>query len=297
MAKHRVIVYQYGKVGSTSLVNALNKLRNVEAFQSHFLGKKAFNDTIERILTAGVSDYFFEHSLGQLVDNIKVHRHYVNRYHGVNDDPLTVLTACREPWDWFRSSITQDIQGHLESLSTMLDKRGRPGLDNDTLISEGLALVFDWLLSTIDYYGSLDGLCQGSRWPDLRENTEYVDVDDFRSLMFFLNVFLRPHVWFQHHLAKTFAVELQEFELMDYDAYRLTREWGNIYLLKYESMASAIDPVLQEVGITQQLKLKRSNVSARKSFVETIRAAFASPRALELKSKCSSEDTRYLGYT
>ena len=124
MSTRRFIVYQYGKVGSTSLVAALNRLENVEAFQSHFLGQDAFFDTIKRLLTAGLDDYFFENSLGQLVANIKVYRHFINKYHGVSEERLTVLTACREPFDRFRSAVTQDIQGHLTSLRAMLDKRG-----------------------------------------------------------------------------------------------------------------------------------------------------------------------------
>jgi hypothetical protein len=42
---HRFIIYQYGKVGSTSLVEALNKLPDTEAYQSHFLGEAAFSAT------------------------------------------------------------------------------------------------------------------------------------------------------------------------------------------------------------------------------------------------------------
>ena len=76
---HRFIVYQYGKVGSTSVVNALNQLPESEAFQSHFLGESAFSETLKRLQDPAASDYVFEHSAGQLIENLRIYRHYLRR--------------------------------------------------------------------------------------------------------------------------------------------------------------------------------------------------------------------------
>jgi len=55
----RFFTYQYGKVGSTSLVEALNKLPDAEAYQSLFLGEAASSDTLTRLMNPEVPDYFF----------------------------------------------------------------------------------------------------------------------------------------------------------------------------------------------------------------------------------------------
>ena len=99
---HRFIVYQYGKVGSTSVVNALDQLPETEAFQSHFLGEAAFSEPFNRLQDPAVSDYVFEHSAGQLIENLRIYRHYLRR--GTSDNRLTIISLAREPFDWFRSS-------------------------------------------------------------------------------------------------------------------------------------------------------------------------------------------------
>ena len=59
--KELVIVYQFGKVASTSLVNALNKCPRIEAHQSHFLGESALQRIIPIAVGRGTSAYFHEH--------------------------------------------------------------------------------------------------------------------------------------------------------------------------------------------------------------------------------------------
>lgn len=59
----RFFTYQYGKVGSTSLVEALNKLPDAEAYQSLFLGEAASSDTLTRLMNPEVPDYFFHQGL------------------------------------------------------------------------------------------------------------------------------------------------------------------------------------------------------------------------------------------
>ena len=118
-----VIVYQYGKVASTSLVTTFNKMRGVSAHQCHFFGEDAFRATVTRLCNPDTNDYFFKHSLGQLAENLKAYRLY-HRKDPAEDDRCIVLTVAREPFDWFRSSLVQEIEGHIPALTLSLRDRG-----------------------------------------------------------------------------------------------------------------------------------------------------------------------------
>ena len=111
---HRFIIYQYGKVGSTSLSAALDQLPGAQASATHFLGEKAFREVFDRLLDPRTPQYFFEHESGQLFRNLRIHRQFLRR----DTDPgaLTVVSLAREPFDWFRSAFAQDIRQHLEML-------------------------------------------------------------------------------------------------------------------------------------------------------------------------------------
>ncbi|MFY0312851.1 hypothetical protein ACFMBG_23570 [Leisingera sp. D0M16] len=55
-------VYQFGKVASASLVATLNELDNVEAAQSHFLGKTALHKIFGSVYAARAVGVFLQPS-------------------------------------------------------------------------------------------------------------------------------------------------------------------------------------------------------------------------------------------
>ena len=67
------VVYQYGKVASTSIVKSLNKINDVKAVQTHFLGMCEFIEVLDLVLDPYESEYFTYHRQGQLV---RRHRYY-----------------------------------------------------------------------------------------------------------------------------------------------------------------------------------------------------------------------------
>ena len=291
---HRFIIYQYGKVGSTSLVEALNKLPDTEAYQSHFLGEAAFADTLTRLMNPEESDYFFRHSCGQLTENLRIYRHYLRR--DLDDNPLTVITMARQPFDWFRSCVAQDIDQHLHSLKLMLDKRHISYKSNGAAIKSGMALVFQQLLLAIAHFGSLDQMCRGERYPELEEALPHEDQEDFQSLMFFVNMFMRPHLWFQTHFEPFLGFGLKDLAPMDSGPYKKTEQWGNIYLLKYEQLSDSMRVVMNDLGYRRRAKLPRRNTGRTKHFARELKGAFNTEAATQLRALCHSEDTRLLGY-
>ena len=143
-----VIIYQYGKVASTSLTETLNRMSNVDAYQCHFFGEDAFRATITRLCNADTNDYFFEHSLGQLNENLKAYQLYHQKayqlYHQkdrAGGDRCIVLTVAREPFDWFRSSFVQEIEGHIPALSLSLRDQNVDTISQAEIVTEGLALL------------------------------------------------------------------------------------------------------------------------------------------------------------
>jgi len=135
-----VIIYQYGKVASTSLTETLNRMSNVDAYQSHFFGEDAFRATITRLCNADTNDYFFEHSLGQLNENLKAYQLY-HQKDRAGGDRCIVLTVAREPFDWFRSSFVQEIEGHIPALSLSLRDQNVDTISQAEIVTEGLALL------------------------------------------------------------------------------------------------------------------------------------------------------------
>jgi len=291
---HRFIIYQYGKVGSTSLVEALNKLPDTEAYQSHFLGEAAFADTLTRLMNPEVPDYFFHHSSGQLMENLQIYRHYLRR--DLDDNALTVITMARQPFDWFRSCIAQDIDQHLHSLKLMLDKRQINYANSGAVITSGMELLFQQLLLAIAHFGSLDQMCRGKRYPELRKALPHEDQEDFQSFMFFVNMFMRPHLWFQTHFEPVLGFGLKDLAPLDSGAYKKAEQWGNIYLLKYEQLAASLPLVMNDLGFSERAKLPRRNIGRSKRFATELADAFNTEAAAQLRTLCHSDDTRLLGY-
>jgi hypothetical protein len=290
---HRFIVYQYGKVGSTSLVNALNTMPETQAFQSHFLGKDAFTQTLERLQDPLVSDYFFEHSAGQLIENLRIYRHYASR--GMGDNKLTVITVTREPFDWFRSCIAQDIAQHLTTFRTTLEKKNVAFSSDAEALKLGLQLLFQRILQAVEHFGSVDALCAGKRYT-LHRELEIPEPVEFKSFMFFLNIFLRPHTWFASHLKKEMDCDVRDMTPLSPVASCKRFDWGNIYLLRYESLSEGFSQLQDDLGYKHRITLPHSNDSRDKLLSGELDAIFLQPEAQLVKALCHSQDTQFLGY-
>ncbi|MAT93058.1 MAG: hypothetical protein CME59_10700 [Halioglobus sp.] len=294
MSTHRIIVYQYGKVGSTSITAALNGLRGVEAHQCHFLGEQAFADTLRRLVNPELSDYFFEHGSGQLLQNLRVYRYFQRRE--IDADPVTVLTLAREPFDWFRSAIAQDIGEHLAALRRMLEVRDAAPASEAEVVTEGVPLLLGRLLEAVQHFGSVDAMCEGARYPELRSGLDHADLADFRAFMFFVNTFLRPHLWYQSHFEPAIGVSLSALQPLASGALCARQAWGGVYLVRYESLQQGFRAMLEDIGLPADAKLPQRNLGAHKPLAAELAAAFRSQAAARLEAVCHSRDTRALGY-
>ena len=177
----------------------------------------------------------------------------------------------------------------------MLQKQGMTRQGDDEALQSGMRLVFERLLMAIRHFGSVDETCAAKRFV-LKDVIPVVDNADFQSFMFFLNIFLRPHLWFRTHFREVMQIDIRDMEPLPGGLFRTRQDWGNTYLLRYEELACAFPQMLDDLGYRDAVKLPRENEGRKKPFSKQLAQLFSTEPALELKALCTSEDTRFLGY-
>ena len=289
-----VIVYQYGKVASTSLVTTFNKMRGVSAHQCHFFGEDAFRATVTRLCNPDTNDYFFKHSLGQLAENLKAYRLY-HRKDPAEGDRCIVLTVAREPFDWFRSSLVQEIEGHIPALILSLRDRGVESMSTEHIVSEGLTLLLERIRSAIDSVeGGIDALVPAKR-RELDQLIPFTDTEDFEAFLFILSRFLQPHWWFRTQFSPEFDIDLADMVDVGAGLLRAPTDKSDVYLARYEHLEAAFAQLLELESLPDK-SLVRVNEGHSKQFATEINAVFETEFAAQLKARSHSEITRTLGY-
>ncbi|RZO78647.1 MAG: hypothetical protein EVA63_10645 [Halieaceae bacterium] len=289
-----VIVYQYGKVASTSLVTTLNKMRGVSAHQCHFFGEEAFRATVTRLCNPDTNDYFFKHSLGQLAENLKAYRLY-HRKHAAEGERCIVLTVAREPFDWFRSSLVQEIEGHIPALTLSLRDRGVESMSQEQIVSEGLTLLIERISQAIEAVeGGIDALVPAKR-RELDQMLPFTDTEDFEAFLFILSRFLQPHWWFRTQFTPEFGIAISDMVDVGAGLLRSPTPTGDIYLARYEQLEPAFARLLDLEDLAPR-PLARVNEGHKKPYAADIAAVFGTERAKALKAQSRSEITRTLGY-
>ena len=289
-----VIVYQYGKVASTSLVTTFNRMRGVSAHQCHFFGEDAFRATVTRLCSPDINDYFFKHSLGQLYENLKAYRLY-HQKERPEGDRCIVLTVAREPFDWFRSSLIQEIEGHIPALQLSLRDRDVESMNPTEIVTEGLTLLLERIHGALDAVdGGVDALLPDKRRA-LDKILPFVDTQDFEAFLFMLSRFLQPHWWFRTQFTPEFGFSIEDMLDQGNGLLRSNTPRGDVYLAQYEQLEGAFAQLLAVEGLPAR-SLVRVNEGHGKQFAGEINAVFKTPTALALKSRSRSEITRLLGY-
>lgn len=288
---HSFIVYQYGKVASSSLVETLNKLRDVEAYQCHFLGPDAFSSILERLCKPGIDDYFFEHSLGQLSYNLRAYRSFARR-NEPGAGKCTVVSVAREPMDWYRSSLVQEIEGHLPALRHCLESNGQHGLADDEVVRHGVEQLIARIHATLDTVASLDDLTVKYRRA-LDQRLAFADSDDFENFLFLLGRFLMPHFWFNTQFRSVTGVDITTMSTAGEGLLVAPDDGGNIYLMSYEKMESAFEALRSAEGLGR-IPLVRTNEASGKPYAEEVASVFESPEAQRLKARATSRVSGFL---
>jgi len=292
--KRFVVVYQFGKVASTSIVASMNELPDVFAKQSHFLGQDALSTIVPAIVSAETSPYFFKHQFGQFVSNTHITRRINLIRAGKLDERLLILSLTRRPLDWARSSIVQDLRGYLPVLRNYCRAFDiRSGNDGD-MVCSALTHLIGCGGEILAARGGIDAalaiptdrLFHGSALAPHREAQQL------------LKVILRPCNWFENHYEPALGMHPRRFEKSGYGLFLKTKtaDFANI---RFEDIATALPDMARDLGLADDFQLKRhENASATKLFADDVARAFASPAATAMASLLSATDyARLFGYT
>lgn len=289
---HVVIVYQFGKVASTALVKSLNNSDRIEAHQSHFLGDDALKRIVVNATSPNLTPYFRDHMVGQLLANLDLTQKLKQLQTGKDPRKLTVVSLARDPLDWFRSSVQQDIKGYAPKLAEMSNAAGDV---TGEAIEAGVAAVLSRILEVLEAQDGLDRVVDRIVSEGGRVVLNEAGVtDEFTRTMYLLC--LRPLTWFEDHFAKCFSFSLGD--IPEHGPFWLRRgEPSSFVVLRYEDIADTFQPAMEAAGVPFAGPVVQANVSKSKSHAADIRAGFAGPDALRLGHVLrSSEYGRFFGY-
>ncbi len=278
------VVFQMGKVASTSLTEALDALPGVTAVQSHFLGNDALTKVMQSAIEPRISDYFFHHQLGQLSQNI-THTRTINRIrHGADPRNLVVLSLSRDPFTWFRSSLVQDITGYCGMLQALAPDDADP--DDAVRLRLGLTRFLGMAADLMSEHPSLDHYvaCLRARAPCSWPAIAAWPFQQRQLLM----AAMRPSDWFDQHFAGGLGVPLEKLT-QDGAIWRHEDGPARYGVIRYEDIDHAF-PEFCQWAFDKTPALKIRNASRSKPMAEVIVEAFTSPEALRLRQTLMRSD-------
>ena len=291
--KHSVVVYQFGKVASTSLVATLNALPDVEAVQAHFLGRDSLKEMVDLIIDPQTSDYFHKHQVGQFIENARTTRLIQAHRQGLaKDRALSVISLCRDPFDWFRSSIIQDMAGYRPVLEE-LEPDAASGEDR---VRRALETMFTCFGGILGDFGGIDPLLARLK-ADRKCLSGHAALSANRGLPAMFYMMLRPFSWFEAHYRGAIGQDVTGFRDIGQGVLFRDAGWARLAVLRYEDIAEQIGPALHALGIGSVETMVRENLSGGKDMASPVREAFGSPPAGALRDRFVDTDyARRFGY-
>lgn len=294
---HLVAVYQYGKVGSTAITASLNKWKNIESVQTHFLGEKHLIESLKATINPQLPPYFFQHRYGQLIQNIKTTR-TINSYKaGLTSDPkLSIITLTRDPMSWFRSCILQDIEGYLPFFRRLALHQGPADASDHQAIVGGLHYFFQKAIIILESMGDIDTF--------FKKNSNFSKVAKTHDLEWinhniktFFAMMMRPNTWFQEHFSHYLDVKITDFQQCSPDWFKFDSKWAKLYLIKYERLQEAFPEVARDIELPAGITLSPENISESKKFSAAVAEGFDCDEARFLTHAIkTTELQRFLGY-
>ncbi len=289
--QHYVVVYQFGKVASTSLAASLNALPDVEAVQSHFLGEKSLSEMVKIVVDPKLGPYFHDHQAGQFMRNVNI-TYRVNQFKAGAEGNLVLLSMARRPIDWFRSSLSQDIQGYLPLLRDVAVQHDLSCENDAVLCLQALPHVLRRMADMLSHFESLDTLVDNLPAAE-RQITTSLGQGMLRQVFYMM---LRPHNWYRGHFQSAFGVPLEAFQ-KEGPVYHCAGKWFTAYVFRYEDLNRAMGHIVDALGIGADFHLRQENQSVKKSLSAEIKQVFLGPEAaaLDLKFRTSAY-SRFFGY-
>lgn len=283
------IVYQFGKVASTSLVNTLAKLPALDVHQSHFLGESALQRIIPIAVDKSTNAYFHEHLRGQLLSNVDLTYRMNRVLAGHGAAKLKVISLSREPLEWLRSGLLQDLSGYRSDLLAFAAENGLVADDERETLGAALEAVLARIVGILDAKGGINAAVQEFHQLGGKAMLAPLgpDIPLIVRKLFFLA--MRPHTWFEEHFRPCFAIGLEDFKPAD-GVWTLRQPRADFVLLRYEDLEDRLVVAMGKLGIGPVKILQMDNVSRTKPFAGTVTSAFASDAAKSLRERLIVSD-------
>lgn len=278
-----------GKVASTSIVATLNEIDGIEAVQAHFLGEKSLSSIVPEITSPDLSEYFFCHSLGQFIENMKVTRRInMVRAGKIPGERLLVISLSRDPVEWARSSIVQDIKGYLPTLKSLCDSAKLNYITDAEAVSTGLHYLVHQSCDLLVKFGGIDKFFSSQRtYAERFEGTIFDGNTDTSSIFLML---LRPASWFDSHFEPSLSIHLKDMTKND-STWSAVQNHAHFVIVRYEDMAEKLPKWLGSSGLCNITRFKRENLSEAKEHAAEVASVFKSDAGERFKTVYS--DTRY----
>lgn len=293
-----LVVYQFGKVASSAIVDSLNRLPGVSAEQSHFLGAEMLQQMLGQLLFPGGEEYFFRHRLGQFVENLRITRELNAFRQGLREPTrLSLVSVTREPLNWLRASLVQDLQGYLPGFAGLGRHWGLPWADEEALIRAVLPRLLGTLAARLEAAGGPDAFLAGPLvWSRLIDGTGDAERDLFQEG--FAAMALRPISWFYVHFPAVAGIEVAALEEAEGGLYcHADPGWCDLFVLRYEQVEEGMTRVAERLGLAD-FRLERVNESHHKPHAQLIAELCAGPEAAALGAQYrTSRYCRRFGYT
>lgn len=298
-----VIVYQMGKVASTSLVRTLNGVETIGAYQSHFLGMEILQKMVELLARPAQEEHFTRHGEGQLLTNLHLTR-LLNGYKSgrEGEKKIYILTLARHPIDWFISQLIQEMDGYVAGFKLLAKERTGQDLDEKEAVEEGVEALKSELSRMLEFFLSR-GECLGSQnllkalWSEVREGYER-DVPHLSPiLMSHLSAFCRPYSWFDEHILSNFDIDVLNADYSKCQHHHFEGSYFKLLVLKYEALGLAPQILSEWLGESID-RLYKENLSSGKLYQESVQRIFKGfvedPQIIRMVS--SSKYARAFGY-
>lgn len=291
-----VIVYQFGKVASTSLVNTLKTVDGLDVHQSHFLGESALQKIVSIAVSKETNGYFHQHLRGQLLANVELTYRMNRVLAGHGAAKLKVLSLSREPLDWLRSGVLQDIAGYRPDLLGFAENAGLSGANELESLQAALTAALAQITGMIDQKGGLAEVVTAFHLSGGKTLLAPfgAGIEAIVRKMFFLA--LRPHTWFDEHFRACFGIGLDGFRSVD-GIWTARAPRADFVILRYEDLDASLPVAFETLGFGAVRPLLRDNVSREKPLSDVVARSFASAEAEALRSRLQLSDyARFFGY-
>ncbi len=297
MPKQVFIVYQMGKVASSSIVAALSTVRGADVHHCHFLAPASLRKAAERALDPMLSRFQYHHLSRQLLANLDCHRLIGRAGRGLErDTAVTLISLSREPLEWTRSYLVQDMPEFEPLLLRIAALNGCGRADVEDRIAYSLGRLIACVATLCDALGCVTRIA-GLTHGEVRERCGIASEEEARILKRLAMLFVRPHVWFRDELEALLAAPLASFEPIGPHMYRKTRGSIRAFVLRYEDLEDNFASLADHLGLPGLPPLARDNASAAKSHAALVKAAFAaSPEIGAIRRRSATDYARFFGY-